>query len=443
MLVLLYALGLILAGLLLRRPGGRAEKYLAGRSLGSAAVASTLAATSIGGSATVALAGYVYTRGLPGLWLDLPLAAGLMATGLLLAGRVRSSGAMSLPDLSSRYYGRGFRTALAVLVLGAEVAWFALLTRAAAPFLGEMTGLSETLGILLTAGLFTFYTALGGQRAVAASDGAQLALVLACGLILPAGLVLARTDLLAGLSPSLTRFPTGPGLDVRALLGLFAMMALPGMVGGDVYGKLLSARDRRSARRGAVAAGLIKLAAAACVAVLALGAHRLLPPGQSPDSVLSSVLSEVMPASLLPLAWLAFLAAMMSSADSVLLTGATVLDVDLLPGHWDHLGIRPPAVVAVLAVAGTAIALASGGIIPLLTWAYTVFAAGAPLPMLAALLLRRKVPGSWATAALAAGGSTAAVAKLMQCQSAVLAGLGVSALLTLAGLVAGVRKAEG
>ena len=435
-LVFLYASGLALVGLRTARSGGRAEKYLAGRSLGAASVASTLAATSIGGSATVALAGYVYSRGLPGLWLDLPLAAGLIATGLLLAGRIRSSGAMSLPQLSSRHYGRGFRTALAGLVLGAEVAWFALLTRAAAPFLGEMTGLPGTACIVLTAALFTFYTALGGQRAVAASDGLQLSLVMACGLLLPAGLVLARTGLLSGIGPGLTRFPTGPGLGLKALLALFAMMALPGMVGGDVYGKLLSARDGRSARLGAVGAGLIKTAAAACVAVMALGAHLLLPPGQPLDSVLSSVLSEVLPPALLPLAWLAFLAAMMSSADSVLLTGATVLDVDLLGMAARRHRLPPWTVVGLLAIAGTAIALAAGGIVSLLMWAYTVFAAGAPLPILAALLLRRRASGGWATAALIAGGCTAAGAKLMGYDSAVLFGLGASAALTGLGLLA-------
>lgn len=434
-LVCLYAAALLLLGARLSRKGGRSEKYLAGRSLGSAAVASTLAATSIGGSATVALAGYVYARGLPGLWLDLPLAAGLMATGLLLAGRIRGSGALSLPQLSARHYGEGFRKALAVLVLGAEVAWFALLTRAAAPFLAEMTGLAMTLCILLTALVFTSYTAIGGQRAVAASDAAQLALLMLFGLLVPAGIVLVRTDMLSGLEPSAVSFPTGSGLGWRAVLGLFAMMALPGMVGGDVYGKILSARSRSNAACGAVAAGLIKLAAAACVAVLALGARLLLAPGQSDDAVLSEVLAEVLPAGLLPLAWLAFLAAMMSSADSVLLTGATVLDVDLLPRRpgW----LRPWMVVAALAVLGTGLAAVTTGIVPLLKWAYTVFAAGAPVPVLAALLLHRRSSGGWATAALVLGGGTAAVLKLSGAESAVLAGLAVSAGLTIAGSLTG------
>ena len=433
-LVFLYASGLVFLGLRLRSGSGRAEKYVADRSLGTTAVASTLAATSIGGSATVALAGYVYSRGLPGLWLDLPLAAGLMATGLLLAGRIRSSRALSLPHLASMHYGRRFRRALALLVLGAEVAWFALLTRAAAPFLGQMTGLGETAGILATAGVFTFYTAIGGQRAVAASDSLQLALVMFFGLLLPAGIVLTKTGLLAGLPPDATAFPCGPGLGWQAILGLFAMMALPGMAGGDVYGKVLSAKGEKEARRGSIAAGVVKLVAAACVAVLALGARLMLSPGQNGDEVLSSVLSEALPPVLLPLTWLAFLAAMMSSADSVLLTGATVLDVDLLPTgrlQW----LRPVLVITALAAAGTAAALAAPGIVPLLLWAYTVFAAGAPLPILAALLLPERLAGGWATAALCSGGLVAALAKLAGRTSPVLPGLGVSAVLIAAGLL--------
>jgi SSS family solute:Na+ symporter len=179
------------------------------------------------------------------------------------------------------------------------------------------------------------------------------------------------------------------------------------------------------------------VAAAACVAVLALGAHRLLPAGQRPDTVLSSVLSAVLPPALLPLAWLAFLAAMMSSADSVLLTGATVLDVDLLGGCGAaRRGAAPRAVVGWLAAAGTATALLAGGIVPLLMWAYTVFAAGAPVPILAALLLRRRMSGGWAVAALVLGGTAAAAARLAGWESAVLAGLAVSAATAGAGLAA-------
>ena len=429
-------------GLLLRRPGGRDEKYLAGRTLSTSAVAATLAATSIGGSATVALAGFVYTRGLSGLWLDLPLAAGLVATGILLAGPVRASGAMSLPQLSQSHYGEGFRRALAVLVLCAEVAWFALLTRAAAPFLQQMTGLDPTAALLTVAGLFTLYTALGGQRAVAATDSLQLWLLMVAGLAVPALLVLGRTDLLAGLEPSMVQFPMGAGMDLRAIAGLFMMMSLPGMVGGDVYGKILSARNAKSARRGTVAAGLIKVAAAACVAVLALGARLALTAEHHPDEVLSAVLAEVMPAWLLPLAWLGFLAAMMSSADSVLLTGATVLDVDLLPQPSRRPSWFSPAfVVACLAALGTLIALAASGVVPLLMWAYTVFAAGAPLPILAALILRRRASGSWATAALALGGAVAAAAKLAGMESAVLYGLAASAILMGLGLALGESSA--
>ena len=403
---------LLAIGVALRRrgAGGRVEAYLAGRRLGPGLVAATLTATAIGGSATVVLARVVHEHGLAGLWYDLPLGLALVFFGLFLARKVRASGRLSLPDLAGRIYGPGFRRALGVLVVLTEVAWFALLVRAATPFLLALVpALDESLAAVLLAAAFVAYTGLGGQAAVAWTDLVQLAFVGVLGLLVPALVVLVTTNGLAGLPRGVLAFPTSASLDWLDVFGLLALFGLPGLVGGDIWGKTLSARDAEAARTGALVAGGLKLLAAACVAVLALGHHALLPGVASHDGVLSRALELALPEALAAAATLGFLAAMMSSADSVLLTGATVLDVDLLPPPRGARaeGWRARGLILSLGAAGTLLALAATGVVAIMRWAYTVFAAGAPLPLLIGLCGRPAIPGWAATTALVAGGAVA------------------------------------
>jgi len=440
LLVLGYGLALLAIGVALRRRGaGREEAWLAGRRLGPGLVAATLAATAIGGSATVVLARFVHRHGLAGAWLDLPVGLGLLVFGLLLAHRVRATGRFSLPDVAGAQYGPRFRTAAAILVVVAEIGWFALLVKAAAPFLAALLPMDEDTAVLVLAATFVAYTALGGQAAVAWTDGLQLALLGGLGLLVPAGAVLWATDGLAGLPARLLAFPTGGAIDGPAVLGFLALTGLPGLVGGDVWSKTLSARDAGAARRGVLLAGLLKLVGTAAVVVLALGAHLLVPDLPTGNDVLPRVLEAALPAALLPLAALGFLAAMMSSADSVLLTAATVVDVDLLAGsagRW-----RPRALILLLGAAGTWLAVSFESVVALMQWAYTVFAAGAPLPILLGFLRRRPPPWA-ATAALVAGGATAVVTKLagVARPEPVLLGLVASAICLLAGVVVGRRR---
>jgi len=367
----------------------------------------------------VVLAGYVMAHGLSGLWLDIPLGLSLLVSGFFLAGRVRATGAYSIAGIARQKYGSTFGTIASVLVMMAELAWFALLTLAGSSLFQGMTGLSHPCSILSVAAAFSVYTIIGGQKAVIFTDLWQLSLVLLFGLGIPAVMVAVRG---VNPEPGMLSFPTGPGMGWRDAFGLLVMMGLPGLVGGDVYGRLLSARTPRDASRASVMAGLIKFLAAACVAVIALGG------GGSLDETLRTVLSPV----LYHAAVFGILMAVMSSADSVLLTGATVLHTDLIPG----MKASPRHAATLVAVAGTALALAAGNVVAVMQWSYTVFSAGAPLPLLAALLLKRTPPSLAANLSIIIGGGTAALLKLIGNPDAFLIGLGASLCILASGILA-------
>src|SRR6266508_4319294 len=142
--LLLYLAGVLAIGFAWRRRAGRDEAsyFVADRSFNTFWGFIGLASLTTGGSTTIALAAFVYTHGVSGLWLDLAGALGLLLLGLLLARRVRREAAVTLPQIVGRYYGAGARWAAALLVLVSEIVWFALLIEATQVVLTAAFGLS-------------------------------------------------------------------------------------------------------------------------------------------------------------------------------------------------------------------------------------------------------------------------------------------------------------
>ncbi|HUX08804.1 MAG TPA: sodium:solute symporter family protein [Acidobacteriota bacterium] len=404
--VIAYLLIVFVLGLRSRcKGGGEAGYYLAGRSLGPLAATSTLAATVIGGSATIIVVGQVYLRGLPAIWIDLAGGLGLLLLGLLLAARVRRLGLFSLPEIAGAFYGGAVRKIAAILVLLAQIGWLALLLRSCVALLQPVTGADTMLLLLPVGGVFIIYTVVGGQLAVARTDVLQL-LLMAVGILLVAAPVLGFTAAWETLPPEKTAFPTGPGMPVSMVLSLIAVTALPHLAGSDIYSKLLSARDEKTACTAALAAGAIKIIFGIAIGLIGLAAITILPSGIAADSVLSVLALEVLPAPVTALIIVALLATLMSSADSVLLTAGTVLTRDIFER-------RNPAegrvATAVIGLVGIAFAALFADLLDIFFFAYAFFSAGLTLPVLFGFWRERLGLNTAGAAASMAGGAIAVI----------------------------------
>ncbi|HKC25607.1 MAG TPA: hypothetical protein VKF32_12735, partial [Thermoanaerobaculia bacterium] len=312
-----YGAVVLAIGLLSARAASRSSaSFLVGeRSFGLLTSWAALSSTVIGGSTTLVLAALVAAKGLPGLWLDLAGALGLLALGLFLAARVRETRALTISEVIGRLYGPRVRKIAALLTVLAEIVWFALLTQATEVVVAAATSWNPTRVLVATAVLFVAYTAFGGQRAVVGTDVFQLALMVLAILGVAAPLAvrsLART----GAPAELLTFPLGPRFSAMDAAALLVLVGLPHAVGGDVWAKLLSARDERTARRAAILASASKLAFGLAVATIALAGLGLGIPA-SPALFPKTVLHLAGPA-LAPLLLVAMIATMQSSSDSVL-----------------------------------------------------------------------------------------------------------------------------
>ena len=410
--LLLYLSGVLVVGFFCRRRAGRDEAsyFVADRSLSTFWGFVGLASLTTGGSTTIALAAFVYVRGLSGLWLDLAGAAGLAALGLFLAGRVRRESAITLPEIVGRYYGPGARWAAALLVLVSEIVWFALLIEATQVVLSAAFGLPPVPAIVGSTAVFVLYTSLGGQFAVVRTDLIQYSLMVVGipGIALFSALTHAGG--LSGLPREVWSFPVSPSLSMTDLVGLLVLIGLPHLVGSDVYAKMLSCRDEKVARRSALLAAASKLVFGIAVAAVALAARKALP-AMPPIETLPRAILAFVPAPLAALVLVCLVATMHSSADAVLLSAAAVTVRDLLPPLARE---RPPlwlarALSPLYGALGLWVALAMNrNVIETLKLGYSIFAAALILPVLCALLPARfAVAGPAAVAAMIAGGAVA------------------------------------
>jgi len=439
--LVLYGAAVLAVGLATARAASRGrDAYLVGdRRFGPLLSWAALSSTTIGGSTTLVLAALVGQAGLPGLWLDVAGALGLAALGLVLAGKVRDTGAVTIAEVIGRFYGPGVRRIAAALVVLAEIVWFALLAEATMTVLVAATPWDPTRVLVATAAVFVAYTLLGGQRAVVGTDLLQFALMAAglVGIALPlAAASLSRT----GVPPSLLSFPFSTRLGPLDAAALLVLVGLPHLVGSDVWAKLLSARDARVARRAALGAAVSKLVFGASTATIALAGVGLGIAGPAPELYPRTVVALAGPA-LAPFLLVAMVATMQSSGDSVLLSASAATVNDVLPPRfatpaWSRL------FVAVWGAAGLLVALVLRDLLETFRLGYTLFASGLILPTLAAFAPGLRVPRAAAGAAMLAGGGAALAERFLRLTGLdpVLVGTGVNALVLAAGL--GARRAS-
>jgi Na+/pantothenate symporter len=189
------------------------------------------------------------------------------------------------------------------------------------------------------------------------------------------------------------------------VLNMCVLMGLPGVVGGDVFAKMLSARDEFAARRGALLAALTRGALALAVALLALCARALLPPLNHPELAIPELARVLLPPALFQIVSIAFLSALLSTGDSVLLTASTILTLDVFR-LGDGVSMRRVRLItAGVALAGLALALGFEHLLEAMKFGYTLLTASIVMPVLIPLALggERRPSDRFALAAMLGG----------------------------------------
>jgi SSS family solute:Na+ symporter len=398
-----------------------AESYwVAERRYDTSRVTASLVATIFGASSTMGIIGLGYSRGLTGAWWSLIGGIALIPFGFFLASRVRSLNVYTLPDILKNAYGNRVAIPAGLMI---AIAWCGVIAAqliAGGRLLGGLLSLDFQFALGIVAIVFIVYTFWGGQLSVIRTDFWQLILFMG-GLFVSLGFLISSQgslDVLLTRVPSEhLKFPVSAAFSWYEVLVFYPLIVgLPYLVGPDIYSRILCARNDQVARRSALLAALTVIPFSFLLAFFGVLARARFA-GIPAEAALPQTISVLIPVGLKGVIVAGFLGAIMSSADTCLISASTILALNVIGplrklSKDRHLRVTRGALLAV-GVTAWLIASLQQGIISSLLLAYAVFVGGVVLPTLATFYRGRfKVTSTGALWAIVVGGTAAILGKV-------------------------------
>lgn len=381
-----YLLSLILVGWIgyrARREDTLSDFYLAGSGFGLIVLFLTLYATQYSGNTLFGYTGKAYRIGFSWI-MSVQFMTAIIVCYLLIAPRLyqkaRERGYITPVDYLQDRFASGAISILATIILIVVLSNYLLAQLMA---MGRaMQGMSETqpdlayqYGVILLTLIIVIYGTLGGIRAVAWTDAIQgLVLLLGFGILITLvvkqyGHISSVTNqILTSGDPLIVEKAKPPDADrLREWFSYIVMIGLGSVLYPQAIQRLYAARSAKVLRWSLAIMAFMPLMTALIATMIGVYAIVNIPglEGAASDQVLARILGEIQQGSvfgywLVVLLLAAILAAMMSTADSALLSISSMLSNDIY-GRY----IRPQATQAELTRVGKYV---SWVLIALLVW---------------------------------------------------------------------------
>lgn len=438
LIIILYFLVVVAVGLHNRRKVSSIDGFIVADRKGSSLfITGSLLATIVGGSATIGMAGLGFSRGLTGSWWLLVGTAGLVVLGIFFAKKVRDYALYTIPELIEKQYDSRVALAGSILIV---VSWVGIIAGqiVAAGKIMSVLGIGTPLMWMVVFSIvFIAYTILGGQRAIIRTDTLQASIIF-IGVFASLGFILNQVGGFDGLRASLSAdrfaFPLSSEFDAYELVKLLLLVGLTYVVGPDMYSRLFCARDGNVARKSTFYTAGMLVPFAFGIALIGMGAAALFPEITA-EQAFPTVIKEVLPPFAGGIVLAALLCAVMSSADTCLLSASTILTLDIIKkfrassGEGSILSLSR-WMILVVGIVSMVLAWKLGGVISSLLFAYTVYTAGLIMPVIFGFYRAKlKVTSTGALAAMFCGGTAAVVSKIADIQYLDLGSLLISVLL--------------
>lgn len=383
-----------------RRMKNLEDFFLASRKLPFLLVYVSLTASWIGASSTIVSVDEAFSRGVSSLWImGLPAILTVAVFAFFLSGPIRKLPIITLPDLVEMRYGRVVRHMSAVLIVWYMTVLAASQMTALGGFLMPMMGQSYFLCILLGTLVVLVYSVLGGFFSVALTDGFQF-LFLFLGFVFLFVFLngkMSFSELSAAVSlngkPDYFNF----FFEFKRNFLILVSFTMAWIISPIAWQRIQASRSDRTAKKGLLAAGgtfLIFYGLILAIGILAWAVFRNLAPGQS---VLSLIISSKTNWLLGGIIFTAISAAIMSTLDTAINTGAMSFTRDIVQRMIFPGGAKRVVLVSrsmTLLVAGIALLIASQikSILLSLGLASEIMTVGFFIPGIAMIFMRGKAP---------------------------------------------------
>ena len=318
------------------------DYVLAGRSLPIYITIATVFATWFGSEAILGMPATFMEEGLGGIVAD-PFGAGLclVFVGLFFAARLYRMKLLTIGDFYRNRFGRTVEVLISIAICISYLGWVSAQIVALGLTIHLISGeaVSFELGMVIGLTVVMLYTIFGGMWSVAIMDFLQMMIILG-GLLTVAWLVADRLDggymEVIDHAAANNKFDFWPELNLAAILafiGTFVTLALGSIPQQDVFQRVMSARDEKTAVRGTVIGGTFYIAFCFVPIFIAYGATLLDPglltvnmaEGGDPQRILPEFILNDVPMPIQVVFFGALLSAIMSTASGTLLAPSAIL----------------------------------------------------------------------------------------------------------------------
>ena len=408
--IVLYLLASIAIGLYAAtRVHNTADYAVAGRSLPLAVVIATTFATWFGSETVLGVSARFVDGGL-GAVVEDPFGASmcLVLVGLFFAYRLYQKNLITLGDYYRQRFGRSIEVLCSAIIIFSYLGWVAAQVTALGLVFNLLTqgAMSITAGMVLGTLVVLVYTLYGGMWSVALTDFVQM-IVIAAGLLAIAwyaGNMAGGADKVVAYAASEGKFNFLPTGGLKEWVFFFAAgitMMLGSIPQQDVFQRVMSSRDVKTAQRGPVIGGLLYIGFAFVPMFIVMAALMVMPEtpallADDPQKVLPTLVMGHMPVLLQVAFFGALLSAIMSTASATLLAPSTTFVENILrnlrPGMSDAetlKAMRVSVLVFTLCVLTYSITMEGSSIYELVSGAYQVPLVGAFVPLAFGVYWRR------------------------------------------------------
>ncbi len=387
---------------------GESESFLAAdRNMNLVQTTASTAATDLGGGFSIAMGGLGFTLGISGSWLIAISGLSVVLVSFLMVPKVKRWAdrvkGLTTGDLFEARFDRRTGTVAAVVI---GIAWFTFVGGqiiAGAKLLQSTVDIDLTVAVVVSGAVILAYTAAGGLKAVIYTDVFQM-VVLLIGIVFIAAPIGLYT--VGGWSGIVEHFSANPeteslvdwgAIGWRRLIGWFFAIFPVWFISIAAMQRIVAARDEKTARRAFFLTGVpIEWPLFAIGSTLiGLIARMLMPDLQDPELATPMLIMELLPVGLTGIVIAAYIAAVMSTADSVLMGPVAIVTNDIYRRYFRPNASEQSIVMVariatlVLGVLGIGMAYLVPNVLDLILYAYTFGSAGLFFPMLGLLFWRR------------------------------------------------------
>ncbi|WP_227368811.1 sodium:solute symporter family protein [Halomonas sp. M20] len=396
--LLLYFAILILIGYRsAKKVSNSADFAVAGNKIIWPVLFATLAASFLGGGASMGRAGKSFDEGYAFMFAASAFPIATVLAGLFIAPRLkRYTNAHTVGDIMGLHFGASARLFTGIFSLVFCVGILGAQALAVGTVFHAILGIEVSTGILIGMAVVLLYSTVGGMWAVIQTDVVQFLML---AIFLPITMIIGVNEI-GGPAALIEQLPSGHfSLMGDYSVGMFVSIFIAFLLGETLVPpytqRALSAPDSRHARIGYSVAGgfgFLFYFVSSTIGLIALVMY----PSISPDQAMPALIRDALPIGITGLVLASLLAVVMSTADSYLNSAAVIFVSDIYkpfidPNVSENKRLWIERLVNLLIGAGAVVfALYATSIVDALLLSYSLWAPTILIPFVLGVLLDLK-----------------------------------------------------